>query len=99
MAREPKKAGLPAAEPWNPNIYEDADVGAVKALSTGTASPEQQQRALKWIIERCCGTYDQSFRPGGPEGARATDFAEGKRWVGNKIIYMIKINLNKKDQG
>lgn len=98
MASKPKVTGLPEHDPWNPNIYDDADVGAIKALERGEASPAQQIRALKWIVERACGTYDQSFRPGGLEASRATDFAEGKRWVGNKIVFMTKLNLQNKEK-
>lgn len=50
-----------------------------------------QQRALRWIIERAAGTYDQSFTPDSP---RLTDFAEGRRFVGLQIVKLLKINLS-----
>ena len=61
---------------------------AIKALSTGTASAGQQQRALLWIVEVLCETYDLSFRP---ESERETVFAEGKRHVGMQIVKQTKI--------
>jgi hypothetical protein len=51
-----------------------------------------QQRALKFIIENLCGTYDLSYRPG-PDGDRDTTLAEGKRFVGLQIVKLLKVNL------
>lgn len=79
--------------PWSPVNYEIADVAAVQALVSGTATPEQQQRALKWIIEVAAGTYDMSFYPGAEDGRRNTDFAEGRRFVGNTVVKMTRLNL------
>ena len=79
--------------PWRPPGYEDADVAAIQALSRGTANMEQQKRALTWIIERAAGTYDMSYRPGGPEGERDTVFAEGRRFVGNQLVKMTKLKI------
>ena len=86
-------------KPWLPAAYDIADVAAVQALQRGDATPDQMQRALRWIIETCAGTYDMSFRPG-DGGSRETDFAEGKRHVGNQIIKLSKINtaILRKDQ-
>lgn len=75
--------------PWDPLPLDDLEIRAIKALATGTASDGQQKRALDVIINKFCGTYDQSFRPG-PDGHRATDFAEGRRFVGNRIIHTLK---------
>lgn len=79
-------------DPWKPAEYELADISAIQAVSSGTASAEQQKRALNWIIESAAGLYDLSYRPG-EEGRRDTDFAEGKRYVGNEIVKAIKTNL------
>ena len=51
------------AKPWLPAQYVDSDVYAIKALAAGTATPEQQKRALDWVIKHVAGTYDLSFRP------------------------------------
>jgi hypothetical protein len=93
LSKTPKD--VPQENAWHPARYDLADAHALRVLWGGTASPDQQRRALKWVIETCCGTYDMSFRPGGPEGARETDFAEGKRAVGNQIVKLINLNTAK----
>lgn len=84
------KAKLPASAAWRPVDYEDADIYAIRALAAGVANEGQQKRALEWIINKAAGTYDLSFRPGGAEGARETDFAEGRRFVGSQIVKLTK---------
>ena len=81
-------------QPWKPAGYELADAAAIQALMRGDASAEQQRRAMKWIIEKAAGTYDQSFYPGGDDGRRNTDFAEGRRFVGNSIVKLSKVNVS-----
>lgn len=92
MARSPKDRVADHA-PWLPPSYEEADVYAIQALAKGTANPDQQKRALQWIIEKGCAVYDMSFRPGGEEGARETDFAEGRRFAGNQVVKMTKLKI------
>lgn len=79
--------------PWVPASYEPADATAIQALMDGNAESHQQQRALKWIIEVLCGTYDLSYRPG-EEGRRDTDFAEGKRFCGSQIVKLTRLNTS-----
>ena len=74
---------LPSALPHVPPKYEAADCAAFIALARGEAAPEQQRRALDWIIREAAGTYDLSYRP---DSERATAFAEGKRFVGLQIV-------------
>ena len=80
----------PPGAPWAPVEYEPADIGAIQAVARGTAEPHQQMRALRWIVEAACGTYDLSFRP---ESDRDTAFAEGRRFVGLQIVKLSKLNL------
>lgn len=75
--------------PWFPAHWEPADVSALQALQRGEATPEQQKRALDYMIQ-IAGTYDLSYRP---DSARDSDFAEGKRWVGLQLVKLLKINL------
>lgn len=82
-----------APQPWHPAPYDEAITGAVKALQSGTANAGQQQRALKWIIETLCGTYDMSYRPG---SERDTVFAEGKRFVGLQLVKQTKLTTSEK---
>ena len=80
----------PTRQPWHPAEWEVPDAGALQALARGEAAPEQQRRALMWIIESASGAYEQSFVP---DSDRVTAFLEGRRSVGNQIIKLIKINL------
>jgi hypothetical protein len=67
------------------------DVHAVQALARGNASEAQQKRALAYIVNTLAATYDLSFRPGGPEAERATCLAEGRRFVGLRLVMMTKL--------
>ena len=78
--------------PWMPADYTLAIPTAIQALMSGTAEEHQQQLAMKWIIETLCGTYDMSFRA---DNIRETDFAEGKRYVGNQIVKLSKLNVSR----
>jgi hypothetical protein len=80
--------------PWTPAGYDVIDVQAIQALVRGDATSDQQQRALRWIVEQAAGTYDQSFWPGGEDGRRNTDFSEGRRFVGNQIVKLTKLNVS-----
>lgn len=80
----------PAGAAWAPVPYEIDDVGAIQALNRGDATPEQQQRALRYIVETAAGTYDLSYRP---DSERDTAFAEGRRFVGLTVVKLTKINL------
>jgi hypothetical protein len=93
MPQRRKTAGLPTWEPWKPSEWEIADAAAIQALGRGTASEEQQKRALQFIVNTLAGTYDGSFRPG-PDGERVTSFAEGKRHVGLQLVKLANINLS-----
>jgi len=79
--------------PWRPAGYEDADIAAWQAIARGAATPDQQKRALTWLIEKAAGTYDLSFRPGPQEGERDTVFAEGRRFVGLQIVKLLKLKI------
>lgn len=92
---KPKKlvpAALPASDA--PAPFDIADASAVQALLSGTAEPEQQQRALKWVIEAASATYLPGFRSG-EEGRRSTDFMLGRIFVGQQIIGLLKVNISK----
>ncbi len=96
MATRPAKTqGQAIAEhaPWKPASYEPADAAALQALARGNANGEQQKRALDWLVKTCCRTYDLSYRPGGEEGRRDTDFAEGRRSVGLQLVTMLNLKI------
>ena len=78
--------------PWKPAPYEPADAAALQALAQGSATADQQKRALDWLVKKCCRTYDLSYRPG-EEGRRDTDFAEGRRSVGLQIVTLLNLKI------
>jgi hypothetical protein len=80
----------PAAQPYLPTAWEPADVSALQALQRGEATPDQQTRALAYVIHSVCATYDLSYRP---DSDRDTAFAEGKRFVGLQIVKALHLNL------
>ena len=80
-----KKAVPPYfAAPW-----EVADASAFQALQRGDAAPEQQKRALDWLILVGAATYNITFHPGMPD---ASAFAEGRRFVGSEVVKLLAIN-------
>lgn len=70
--------------PWQMPRIEDADIFALQAIANGAASNAQQQRAYEYLVRALCETDRMTFWPG-EDGRRATDFAEGKRWVGLQL--------------
>lgn len=79
--------------PWKPAPFEDADAAALQALAKGSATADQQKRALDWIIIKACRTYDFPYRPGGLEGERDTNIALGAVMVGQQIVKLMKIRI------
>jgi hypothetical protein len=77
-------------KPWFPAEYEKADVAAIQALAKGEANAGQQKRALDWIIMNLCRTYDVTYFP---ESVRDSDFASGKRFIGQQITKLINLKL------
>lgn len=58
---------------------EKADMHAVRAVTEGRATPDQQKRAMVYVIRRLCSADDPSFVPSSDSG---TAFNEGRRFVG-----------------
>ena len=83
------------SEPWIPAEWEVADAGAIQALVKGEAERHQQIRFMKFLVQRLCRMNDLSFRPGGAEAARNTDFAEGKRFIALQIEKLASLDLAK----
>lgn len=84
--KQAKVKGAGPSWPWSPVMnFEDADVFALQALANGNASSGQQQRAIAFIRNAICEGERLSFMPGGEDGRRATDFAEGKKFVAVQI--------------
>jgi len=76
---------------WQPPSWDLADAYAMQRLYAGEATPDQQKRALKWILEKAAAMKEWGFRP---EGHRETDIALGRAFVGFQIEKLIAVNLD-----
>lgn len=87
-----RKAGPPPAPPppFQPAPSDLADVAAVQAIAAGTATPDQQRRGLKWIIEMACDTYGLGWHPDGPHAA---SFVAGRRFSGMQVVKAVNLNI------
>lgn len=79
-----------APAPWLPPKYAKADAAAIQALVRGDATPEQQQRAVNWVVNQAADTYGFTYR----QDSRDHAFAEGRRFVGLQCVKMLKLNLS-----
>lgn len=75
--------------PYLPAKYEIADIAAIQALVKGEATPQQQQRAINFIVNDIALTYDVEYRTDPRDHAMAS----GRRFVGLQIVKMIKLNI------
>ena len=82
-----KPTEAPNSGPWMPTPWAPDDAYAIKAMANGTANEGQQKRVMAWLMD-VSGLRDLSFRP---DSARATDFAEGKRFVGLQIAKLLTL--------
>lgn len=64
---------------------EVSDAAAIKAINSGTATPEQQKRSLDWIMKNACAIGGISFDP----DAMIMAFKEGKEFVGKNILFVL----------
>lgn len=84
---------LPKAEPHLPPDHDEEVVYAIRAVEQGIANAAQQQtfwRYLMYVTGASEEFNDLSYRPGGSKGRRATDLAEGKRFVGLMIRKLLR---------
>lgn len=77
-----------ARQPWHPPEYDKADIRAIQALASATANEDEQKRALSWIINVACATYDEPFRP---ESHDTVNYLLGRRSVGLAIVKLMKL--------
>lgn len=71
--------------------WEKADASALQALERGVANEGQQKRALSWIVNNACATYDFCDKP---DNERLSAIFDGRRFAGLQIVKLIKINLS-----
>ena len=70
--------------------WDKADAAALQALAKGVANEGQQVRALKWIVEQACATYDFCDHP---ENERLSAIFDGRRFAGMQVVKLVNINL------
>lgn len=88
--------------PHAPAEYDEAVIMAVRAFDGGKASEGQQKLVRDWLLNAVCRVEDMSFRVGGEDGRRLTDFAEGKRYVANqyrKMLHPVTLAAWRKSHG
>ena len=96
--KKPAPKKQPLFQPWVPPFDVVAkDIYALRALAKGNASDVQQVHALKFIVEKLAGTYEEQFCPG-EEGRRTTDYALGMRRVGTLIVSYLAADVSKFEQ-
>lgn len=88
-----KKAPEPKLfQPWAPPVLDLVAVAALQAVAKGVASADQQQRAMRVIVEQICQRYELPYCPG-TNGARDTDFALGRMCAGTILTSFINAPL------
>jgi len=83
--RKTRRKGEQPSAPWLFPAIDNADIFAIQAVAQGRANEGQQIRAFDYIVRVLCETDRMTFWPGADDGRRATDFAEGKRWIGVQL--------------
>jgi len=81
-------AGQPP--PFTPAVWDIADAAAVQACTNGTATPEQQKRAMQWIITQAAQLADCEYRTDSRDHA----FASGRRFVGLQISKLLMLSVS-----
>jgi hypothetical protein len=81
-------ANSKSTAPWMPVPYSDKEIRLVWALASGEATKEQQQEALRFIIEVVSGSNDMPFRAGSFD---ETAFACGRMYVGKTLVKLLTI--------
>ena len=84
---------VPREHPWQRPNYIEAEVQAVRACYNGTAGAQQQRLAVDFLL-RAYGTDDLSYRPERPYD---TAFAEGKRFAGTILKWIVKSATTRTD--
>lgn len=77
---------------WIPPGFDLKKSYFLQALEAGVANKEQQQEALKYLVEDLCGTYSDTFDF---DSARISDSLQGQRSIGLAIVQICKMRLDK----
>jgi hypothetical protein len=77
------------SDPHKPAEYDEGVIMAVRAFADGVANAGQQTTVWNWLLHAVCQVEGMSYRAGGIDAQRATDFAEGKRYCANQLRKML----------
>jgi hypothetical protein len=72
--------------------YDDRVIAAIKACRHGSASSEQQQLAMEWIVW-AAGTYHETYRRDPYAHAKLA----GRRSLGNEVVKLINSRTPSQD--
>lgn len=89
-AKSQKPAKSRDAKKWRIPEWNDRQVYALQALARGEATEYQQKDVLKFIVEKICGTYDETFDL---DSERVSAHYQGRRFVGLQIVKLISLNM------
>ena len=84
-------AKLAPGTAWAPVDWEPADAKALQNMRDGTATPEQQQRAMRWILLQAAAVDDFHYR----HSERDTAFSLGRAFVGQQIRKLWLLNVSR----
>lgn len=90
---KPKAETPKLFEPWAPPRLDLPELAALQAVAQGTASADQQQRAMRVIVEKIGWAYEETYCPG-INGERDSNFAQGRRRVGTMLVSFLNANLD-----
>lgn len=80
-------------EPWAPPMIDLPELAALQAVARGNATADQQQRAMRFIVERICQRYEMPYCPGA-NGERDTAFALGRMCAGTILTSFLNADIN-----
>jgi len=76
-------------DPFRSADWELADASAIQACVRGQATPEQQQRAINWVVYSACLVDDIEYRTNDRDHA----FASGRRFPALQLRKLLSINV------
>lgn len=85
----------PLPPPWEIPLAElnarTSELAALRAIAQGLADEHQQRRGFEFICRFLCAEKRRTFFPGGEDGRRASDFAEGRRFVATQLRRIVEL--------
>lgn len=99
MAVSRRPVAAPVFDPLATPILDVSEVAALQAVAAGSATADQQQRAMRVIVEKICLRYEMPYVPGA-DGERDTCLGLGRMRAGTIITSFLNADIKrfKKDQ-